>query len=56
MKTIKVGVATNRVGSDDYNILEVDDSSSDEYIEKVAYEAAMDMVDWYWEEIEEENK
>ena len=52
MKTIKVHVSTNRVGSGDYKEFEVDEGASVEYIEELAREEMFDMIEWYWEEIE----
>ena len=56
MRKIKVHVSTNRVGSGDYKEFEVDEGASVEYIEELAREEMFDMIEWYWEEIEEENK
>ena len=53
MKTIKVHVSTNRVGSGDYKEFEVDDGASLEEIEELAREEMFDMIEWYWEYVYE---
>lgn len=56
MKTIKVHVSTNRVGSGDYREFEVDDEAPLGEIEELAREEMFDMIEWYWEYIDEGDK
>ena len=56
MKTIKVHVSTNRVGSGDYKEFEVYDEVSLEEIEELAREEMFDMIEWHWEYIDEGDK
>lgn len=51
MKTIRVSVGTNRVGSTTTREFEVDDNATEEEINELAWETAMDMIDFTWEEV-----
>lgn len=53
MKKIKVSVGTNRVGSTVTREFEVEDNATEEEINTEAWETAMDMIDYSWEEVEE---
>ena len=53
MKKIKVSVGTNRVGSTVTREFEVEDNETEEEINTEAWETAMDMIDYSWEEVEE---
>ena len=53
MRTIRVSVGTNRVGSTVTREFEVEDTATEEEINTVAWETAMDMMDYSWEEVEE---
>ena len=56
MKTIKVHVSTNRVGSGDYREFEVDDEAPLGEIEGLAREEMFDTVEWHCEYIDEGDK
>ena len=60
---VKIRVSTNRVGSSDYSIIEVDDEDVlglsdeefDEYMGKLATDEIMSngLIDWNWEVLDE---
>ena len=56
MKTIKVHVSTNRVGSGDCREFEVDDEAPLGEIEELAREEMFDMIEWHWEYTDEGDK
>ncbi|WP_323016383.1 hypothetical protein [Castellaniella sp.] len=51
---IKVEVSTNKVGSDDYNIVEFDrdewNALTDAQREQYCREVMFEMIEWNWEE------
>ena len=51
MKKIKVSVGTNRVGSTVTREFEIEDNATEEEINEIAWETAMDMIDYGWEEV-----
>lgn len=51
MKTIKVSVGTNRIGSTVTREFEIEDNATEEEINEIAWETACDMIDFTWEEV-----
>lgn len=51
MKTIKVSVGTNRIGSTVEREFEIEDNATEEEINEIAWETAMDMIDFTWSEV-----
>ena len=51
---IKVTVSTDKVGSDDYTIIEVADDETEEMIEEQSREAMFNMISWGYEKMEDE--
>jgi hypothetical protein len=49
---IKVSVGTNRVGSTVERILEIDDDATPDEIDAMAWEYAMELIDYTYEIIE----
>jgi hypothetical protein len=51
MKKIKVTVGTRFVGSDDFQIIEVDDDLTEEEIEQIAIEKMWEMIEFSFKEV-----
>lgn len=51
MKKIKVTVRTNRVGSDTTRTFEIENNATEEEINEIAWETAVDMINFTWEEV-----
>ena len=51
MKTIRVEVSTNKVGSEDHIEFEIEDDATEYEIEEIASERIWDLISWNWEEI-----
>ena len=49
---VKVRVRTNFVGSEDYEIFEMPDDSTEEMLNEAAFEVAMDLIEWNYEILE----
>lgn len=49
---VKVRVRTNYIGSEDYEIFEMSDDSTEEMLNKAAFEVAMDLIEWSYEILE----
>ena len=54
MKKIKIHVSTYVEGSEITRVIEVEDNISENDIDEVVADTIFDMVDSYWEEIENE--
>lgn len=48
VRKIEVEISTNRVGSEQTAIIEVDENATDEEIDQLAWEAACDMLNFTW--------
>lgn len=55
MRYFKGGVSTNLVGSDCSFEFEVEDDATEEEIEEIAREAAFDYIDWWYDEVNDED-
>lgn len=53
---IRVNVRTNYIGSEDYDIIEMPDNSTEEEITAEAFEVAMNLIDWGYQILDEEGK
>ena len=51
MRRIIVSIGTNRVGSTVSREFEIEDSATEEEINEIAWETAMDMIDFTWSEV-----
>lgn len=49
MKTIKVHVSTNRVGSECSDEFEVEDDTTEKEIEEMAKDAMFNMIEWNYD-------
>lgn len=49
-RRIEVEISTNRVGSEQTTVIEVDENATDEEIDQLAWEAAIDMINFTWRE------
>lgn len=47
-RRIEVEISTNRVGSEQTAIIEVDENATNEEIDQLAWEAACDMLNFTW--------
>jgi hypothetical protein len=54
VKKIKVKVTTGYVGCEISEIIEVDKNIGDKELEKLAFDAVKDMIEWEFYEVEEE--
>lgn len=52
VKTIKVTVQTQKVGSKCEITFEIEDDATEEEIEEVAMASMFDMIDWNWQVVE----
>ena len=52
MRKFKVTIETNLVGSECEDFIEVDDNATEKEIEEEAYQCAMNMCEWNYEEVE----
>lgn len=51
MKKIKVSVGTNKFGSTVTREFDIEDNATEEEINKIAWETAMDMINFTWSEV-----
>lgn len=54
MRLIKACLNADTAGNDLEVEFEVEDNTSDDEIEKIAWEELCSHIDWYWEEVNEE--
>ena len=54
MRRIKITVSTTYVGSKDEDFIEVEDDTTDKEISRMAFDAKLGMIDYGWEEVEED--
>lgn len=52
MKKIRVTVSTDKVGSETYDEIEVEDDATEAEIETQAKEAMFEMIEWDWKVVE----
>lgn len=52
MKTVKVWIATRKVGSQCETSFEIEDDATDKEIEEIAQECVWEMAEWNWEIVE----